>query len=274
MPEAKAPPPPQPAGTNAAVNVPKESDRPWRPKQKREANDFGAILRLFVVPIVAVTVFIGILFALILPGVGEIFAKFDSLDNIRQNTESLNQTITQLQALSTRRTEVENDLELVNNIAPVGVTEVVVFQKKIANLAALNGLTLVKSQTDEQILAIENDNPVLGINEIPSQLSINGTLPNIKRFIEQIKDLEDFVIIGEMQIRVVDEVSPDRLTDTSLTWNLDITLVKYQFQQPNEQNKLAEAYAAVPVTVKIEQSILDFIRNKFSTVNEEGLLDN
>lgn len=222
------------------------------------------MLKLFIVPIVAVSIFVGLLLFLIIPGVLDIFAKFEDLDSVRQNTNTINETITQLQELSDNRDQLTQDLELVNKIAPVGATEVVVFQKKVAALAATNGLAVVRTLTDEQILAIENDNPVLGINEIPSRLSVNGTLQNIKKFITEINNLEDFVIIGEMQIRVVDSVVVERLTDPSLNWNLEITLIKYQFQQPNAQNQLAEAYAAVPVTVKIEKSILDFIRNKFS----------
>lgn len=240
------------------------SAKPWKEKEKPLGPDPVEMLKLFIVPIVAVSIFVGLLLFLIIPGVLDIFAKFEDLDSVRQNTNTINETITQLQELSDNRDQLTQDLELVNKIAPVGATEVVVFQKKVAALAATNGLAVVRTLTDEQILAIENDNPVLGINEIPSRLSVNGTLQNIKKFITEINNLEDFVIIGEMQIRVVDSVVVERLTDPSLNWNLEITLIKYQFQQPNAQNQLAEAYAAVPVTVKIEKSILDFIRNKFS----------
>lgn len=250
-----------------------QNQQPQPPgKKKKNTIDWRKILKLFIVPIVAVTVFISILVLLILPEISNTFTKLDDLTSTREKTESVIEVTTQLQALNTNRSQIESDLESVNKIAPAGNTEVVLFQQKIADLAKANGLRIVSSKTEEEVLSVEGDNPILGINEIPSTFSLNGKFAKIQTFIEGIKTLEDFVIIGEMQIRVIDQVSPDKLTDQNLEWNLLITLIKYQFQQPNEENKLAEAYLQVPPTVDIEDKILEFIRAKFagSTDTSEG----
>lgn len=242
-----------------------QPEEPKQEKKKKEGIDWRKVLRLFIVPIVAITMFLGILFLLIVPEISNTFSKLDDLTAIRERTEGVIEVTTQLAGLNSRVSQVQLDLDSVNKIAPVGNTEVVLFQQKIADLARQNSLLIISSKTEEQVLTVEGDNPILGINEIPSTFSLNGRFQNIQNFIEGITTLEDFVIIGEMQIRAVDSVGPERLTDQTLQWNILITLIKYQFQEPNEQNKLAEAYIQVPPTVSIEEKILEFIRAKFAS---------
>lgn len=248
--------PPQAENTDQKPDPKKEEDK--------LAIDWRKIIRLFIVPIVAISVFLGLLFFLILPEISNTFNKLDDLTAIRERTEGVTEITSQLATLNTNMPQLQADLDAVDKIAPVGNTEVVLFQQKIAELAKKNNLVIVSSQTEEQVLSVEGDNPILGINEIPSTFSLNGLFANIQSFIEQIQTLEDFVIIGEMQIKAIDSVGPERLTDQTLQWNIQITLIKYQFQEPNEQNKLAEAYLQVPPTVDIEEKILEFIRAKFS----------
>ncbi|MCA9379149.1 hypothetical protein KC640_01860, partial [Candidatus Dojkabacteria bacterium] len=171
---------------------------------------------------------------------------------------------------------IDRSLSLVNNLAPASNTEVVRFQQRIADLATSFGLRNLNSQTAEYTDTISvtggNDNPLLGIIEIPSSFSLQGKFANVQNFIAAIKSLEDFVIVGEMEIRVVGAVAPEQLTSSSLDWNLDITLIKYQFQQPNENNKLADAYAKVPPSVKIDSDVLEFISQKYPLEATNGLV--
>lgn len=222
------------------------------------------IVRLYIIPLSAVIFFFFIFIGLILPNVGNIFALLDEISSIRESTNEVVLTTTELQRLSEDTAQIVGDLALVNQIAPAGVTQVVVFQQKIATLARQFNLRVLQTQTGEQRLLIENDNPILGINEIPSTFSVTGKISNIRGFIQEINQIEDFVIIGELTIRALDGVSVTELGDPNIEWNMEVTLVKYQFLVPDEQNKLAEAYFQVPPTSKIDEEILEFVRAKFS----------
>jgi len=51
------------------------------------------------------------------------------------------------------------------------------------------------------------------------------------------------------------------------SWVLGITLVKYQFQTPNEANQLDDAYSRVPATVIIDEDVMNFVYEKYGTAS-------
>lgn len=221
-------------------------------------------LQIYLVPIVAIFVFLAILVILVIPGVSDIFSKLDQATLVGEQLDNVNQSITQLTTLRAGQSQLNTNLQYVNQIAPAGKTEVVKFQQRISELAGKSGLQVIKSETDEEELVLPNEVKTLGIIQIPSTFTLAGKLANIKDFIQKIKLLEDFVIVGEMQIKVAQKVDVQTLAaNSNLTWSLIITLIKYQFQQPDEQNHLAQAYAEVPPSVKIDTDVLEFIRSKY-----------
>lgn len=241
----------------------------YRPKQAEGGLivSWGRVLQIFIVPVVAIVIFVAILFFFVLRGVNDAFDTLADIDRTREQISTVNDTIGQLQTLSQQKDVIDQSLALVSNLAPAEQTEVVKFQQRIAELAARYNLRNLNSQTaeysDNPSITGGTENPLLGIIEIPSSFSLQGKFADIQGFIAAIKTLDDFVIIGEMEIKVVGSVSPEQLTSSFLDWSLNITLIKYQFQQPDENNKLADAYAKVPPTVKIDTDVLEFINQKY-----------
>jgi Tfp pilus assembly protein PilO len=230
------------------------------------------ILKLYVVPIVAVVVFIGMLFILIIPQLSGIFQKLDHISSLSADYDTLVTNEKDLQTLTSKITETNSDLALVNQLAPTGLTEVVNFQRRITDLATQNRLTVVESKSGEQALVVDESIAVLGLVEIPSTFTLQGSFANVKSFIEKIKNLYDFVLIGEMSLTATDKDVKDDLLKTIVDqdWTLEITLTKYQFQVPDAQNKLAEAYLRVPPTVQVDKDTLEFVRGKYQANQPTG----
>jgi hypothetical protein len=88
-------------------------------------------------------------------------------------------------------------------------------------------------------------------------------LDKIQGFVSAIQKSDDFIIIGQMELVSVSD--DDNLPIGQIVngnWRLEISLIKYQFPVANEQNKLQQIYGQVPPTVKPDQKVLEFIRQK------------
>jgi Tfp pilus assembly protein PilO len=240
-------------------------------KQDSERIGWGKVLDLYVVPIALIAIFGGIIFLLIVPAVSNVFFQLGEIQTLNTETTEKDAQIARLRELSSRSSQITNDLAAIETIVPEGVTEVVNFQEALRALAErTHGLTVVEASTGERVLKSstngadsEENLRILALIEIPSTFAISGNLDQIKAFVADIKNLSDFVIIGEMELRTDQEFQANQLEAiASGEWRLTITLVKYQFQVPDEQNQLQAVYSQVPETIQLSADVLEYVRLK------------
>jgi len=229
----------------------------------------AVILRSYVVPLLVLSIFGAMLIFLILPKISEILGKLEQTNSLYDQTRIMDAEIQTIFALNQDQAQFGTDLLLINQIAPSGATEVVNFHQKVLGLIQANGLTVQQSSLEESVKQAEDQasSSSLGIIEIPSTFTLNGPFSGLKRFVEQIRSLSDFVIIGEMALRA--NIDPNAAVGLvgggQDNWTLIITLIKYQFQEPNEQNKLQQIFQKIPPNLKPDQTVIDFAREKFAT---------
>lgn len=222
-------------------------------KQQQQNIPMPKILKLYVLPIATLIIFTSIVVFMVLPAVSGLFAGMDEISRLNNTVKQKDVELSQLQNLQSREAQLDLDLSAIARIVPTGRTEVVNFQLRVVSLASQFGLQVSEVETAEQVLQTGEENiSALGIIEIPSNFTITGSLEQIKAFILSLETIDDFVIIGEMV------VGADR--QTAGLWNLDLLLIKYQFQNPDEQNQLLEAYSRVPITAEADEEILRLVR--------------
>lgn len=266
----------QPEGGEAAPKVSPSSltadeiqKQEQRKKELQKLNlGWRRVLRMYIVPIVALSVFFATLLFMIIPGIQRLFSDLDVISLQGEQLDDMNIQLAQLQSLLTNSQSLNSDLAIINSIVPTGLTAVVDFQQRVVDLAEANGLTVGETSTAEQILNLEQTGgnvASLGTIEIPSTFSIAGDFASIKAFIEDIQSLDDFVIIGEMALKTSSDSNLTTTTDiASQGWSLTLTLVKYQFQSVEQQASLADIYRQVPPTTGLDEDILEFVRSKFN----------
>jgi Tfp pilus assembly protein PilO len=221
----------------------------------------GKILKLYIFPLGIVIGFSLIWIYLVFPKITEIFDQVDQSVLLAEQITAENEKLSALYLLSSKSTKITTDLDLINKVAPVETTQVVEFQQNIIQMAERNNLLVVEAFTQNRELVVESEqSEVLGIIEIPSEFTMRGDFTNIKAFIQAINDLKDFVIIGEMTLSSAADLESENLGNLyNGSWVLGITLVKYQFQTPNEANQLDDAYSRVPATVIIDEDVMNFV---------------
>jgi len=229
----------------------------------------GKILKLYIFPLGIVIGFSLIWIYLVFPKITEIFDQVDQSVLLAEQITAENEKLSALYLLSSKSTKITTDLDLINKVAPVETTQVVEFQQNIIQMAERNNLLVVEAFTQNRELVVESEqSEVLGIIEIPSEFTMRGDFTNIKAFIQAINDLKDFVIIGEMTLSSAADLESENLGNLyNGSWVLGITLVKYQFQTPNEANQLDDAYSRVPATVIIDEDVMNFVYEKYGTAS-------
>jgi Tfp pilus assembly protein PilO len=221
--------------------------------------------KLYVLPIIAIAIFVGIIIFMVFPKVSEIFT---DLDKISQNNEVITnklQEIQSLKALSDNYNGLNSQLEIVNQIAPTGKTEVVKFRDKVTSLMQDNKLSVISQRLSESDVDVKNtnDKKVVGniiLQEVPFIFEVQGKYTNIIAFINNLSTIDDFVIVKEMNL-ASSNVTGDLFKDD---WVFKINLVKYQFSNSNI-DLLEKAYLGVSPNSEISKVIRDYIASRKSS---------
>lgn len=241
-----------------------------REQKKADKLSSATLFRVYLVPLLVVGVFAVIIFALIIPGIGEIFSQLDKTTQTNNQVRALDTRIQRLQLLAAQSAQVNLDLAALNLVVPEAITEVVNFQQQVRRLMAeQNGLEVGGATTAEQAIAaieresITDSDPIV-ILQIPTTFTGRGTIQNIRSFIEDIKELNSFVVIGEMDVNnseLFDSTNLQQI-DTSDQWQINITLIKYQFASNAEAQVVRALYLNRAESATLDQSVLEYIRGK------------
>ncbi len=226
------------------------------------------LLKLYVLPIVVGTIFILIITGMVLPKVNEIFNGLDNLGQINQNLATKKQEVDALKALSNNFNELSAQLEVVNQIAPTGRTEVVKFRDRITEVIKKNNLQVISQTLSENDFDLKNlqDQKVVGniiLQEVPFLFEVKGKYNNILAFINDLSSVDDFVIVKEMQLASTNTTG-NLFTDD---WVFKMNLIKYQFSNSNT-DLLEKAYLGVSPTSQISKIISDYIAARQASQNQ------
>lgn len=241
-----------------------------REKKKSERLSRATLFRVYLVPLLVVGVFAIIVFVLIIPGIGEIFSQLDRTTQTNNQVRELDNRIQRLQTLAAQSNQVNLDLAALNLVVPEAITEVVNFQQQVRRLMSeQNGLEVGGATTAEQAIAaieretIEENDPIV-ILQIPTTFTGRGTIQNIRSFIEDIKELNSFVVIGQLDVNngeLFDSTNLQQI-DTSNQWQINITLIKYQFAANAEARLIRQLYINRAESATLDQNVLEYIRGK------------
>lgn len=205
--------------------------------------DRSKIIRIYIVPIITLVFFVGIVVFLIIPKISEIF---DGLGKIRSDNEQIsviNTSDTELAQLEQRKDEIQADLANLNTIASGGTTRVVEFRDKIAGILTSFDLVIENQNISESSFINTDVGDSVILIEIPFNFAVTGTLDSTKAFINRLSSIEDFAIVKELDIKKGD----------GDLWTMNIILIKYQFGVNPEVNDLylnVDIHSTVPDNIR------------------------
>ncbi len=218
----------------------------------KEASKF---IRMYVAPLVTVVLFLFILIFLLIPKVSEIFNGLDTISTLSSESKELESRLATLTDLANKSNLLVAELQIINETATTGNTEVVKFRDTITDLCNQNNIRIVsQSLSEADIIDSEtlNINKGLVLQEIPFNFEINGNYQNILNFIEDLSALEEFIIVREMSLSGADT----QLGTVESTMKL--TIDKYQFIV-RDIDIMQATYLSVPETAEINQKVLEYI---------------
>lgn len=226
-------------------------------KDESSSTKILKFLKVYIFPVLSILLFLLGIFGFVIPLIFEIFGTLDQINLAREELTQKQQSLSQVKSMFSNKSSLEQDVEILNSIAPTELTEVVNFGQKISDLAIEYNLTVNEqfaSDNDSVNVAESSlaDSIPLVLREVPSNLEITGEAADIFEFIDALGEIDDFIVVKEMDLSASDELS----------WSMEINLVKYQFDQRNTEMSLYESYIKVPITAKINQDLRDYIDSR------------
>ncbi len=224
--------------------------------QAKKKKDTIKYIRLYVIPIFAVSFFIGILIFLTIPKINEIITSLDTISannaTIAQNTADL----AKLDSLSSQYNTIVQNLGVIDGIAPLGSTEVVKFRDRITNLIQSNNITIIsqrlsEANTQPDSQDTQTQSPII-LQEVPFIFTITGSYTNIVKFIQDLNTVEDFIVIKEMELA-------GSGNEDQGDWQMKINIVKYQFNTDTNAD-LRKLFMNVPIDAELNTLLQQYIR--------------
>lgn len=220
----------------------------------------------YIVPIITLTIFFLIVILLVIPKFREIFSDVDKIAANNTIIRTKNIELEFLAQLKIRYPELVESLNIINKIAPAGVTQVLSFRDKITKLANANSLTITsQSFSEAQINSLGNqiyqsDNGgILLLQSIPSIFEIEGKYEEIINFINDLDTVDDFVVIKQMDFIVRDRNNPNASPRTEIRFD------KYLFNDLGP-DALRLNYINIPVTALPSPEFLKYISKRNITI--------
>lgn len=231
--------------------------------KKIKINDLLQFIKNNLLPIATLGVFILIIVVLLIPKLSQIFSDIEAITQNNQIIKEKNSELLALSSLKDSYPQIAANLNLINTIAPSGVTQVLSFRDKITELAETNSLTVTAQSfseneiinTQSQIYKDSSGN-VLMIQSIPSLFSIEGKYDSIISFIKGLDSIGDFVVIKQMDFIVKDRLNPLATPKTEIRFD------KFLFNSTNTE-LLRGSYLQIPSTLRPSEEFLDYINTRY-----------
>lgn len=218
--------------------------------------DYWEDIKFYYLPIIIVVIFFLILILGVYPALSLLLNNIEELGTIRDEVDKKDEKIIVLKDLQSKSGVTNKYLDSINKIAPVDQTNVADFQTSIKNVATQNKLTLIDATSGEEIIANEESNMnFLQLIEVPTQFELEGTFTNLRKFLIDIYNGEDFIIIQEMEFRKAEGAT---------NWKMDVTFAKYQFiESEATQTDQYNEYTKISEVSRPDKSVLEFLDDKY-----------
>lgn len=223
--------------------------------QERKKNNIK-IIKLYVIPIMAISFFVGILLFLTIPKINEIFASLDTVSTNNLTISENDAKLAQLDRLTDQYNNIVVNLGVIDGIAPLGSTEVVKFRDRVTSIIQANSIEIInqrlsEANTEAETQDSQNVSPII-LQEVPFIFTITGSYTNIVNFINSLSTVEDFIVIKEM------ELASTSGGDLNGIWQLKINIVKYQFNTDSNAD-LRNLFINVPIDASLNTLIQQYI---------------
>lgn len=233
--------------------------------QEKKKNNIK-IIKLYVIPIMAIAFFVGILLLLTIPKINEIFSSLDTVAANNLTIADNNLKLAQLDRLTGQYNNIVSNLGVIDGIAPLGSTEVVKFRDRVTSIIQSNNIEIInqrlsEANTEADTQDSQNVSPII-LQEVPFIFTITGSYQNIVNFINSLSTVEDFIVIKEM------ELTSTTNGDLNANWQLKINIVKYQFNTDANAD-LRNLFINVPIDANLNTLIQQYIAAR-SPLNGTG----
>jgi|GEM_PF-6983226 len=224
-------------------------------------------LRFYYVPVFIVAIFLFIGIFAVYPSTLSLLESMSTITDLQDDVDAKEQRIEKLEQLQDKSTQTHQYLQYINKIAPIEKTNVTNFQTAIKQVAKENNLVVEDAIGGEEIISDEGGSSPFQLVEVPMNFTLVGSFGDLKRFLTNIYLGENFIIIQRMDLA--------KSQQEASVWTMQITLVKYQFVEPNEAQ--TEVQIVAPASTEEvysedqvpNQDVLNFLDEKY-IVNDEG----
>lgn len=211
-------------------------------------------IRFYLVPLVAVIIFFYILLFVVLPQINALLDGLDEVSATEQERDQLLSDQSRINALLERRSAILQNLEAINQVAPAGNTEVIIFAERVQNIATSRNLTLTSQQTTSVGRAgglTQRINSPISLLEVTVAFEVQGNFRNISNFIDDISALDDFIIINDYEL--TGSVADD-------SWSFNVVFSKYQFVE--DETRSSEVYRSIRPTETLDPEIEEYLEER------------
>lgn len=223
-------------------------------KEKRTSDYYVHILKFYYLPVFIVMIFLLVAVFAVLPSLKSLLSNYSELNNLKNEVKDKDAKIEQLKALKNRSTQTEAYLASINKIAPVQKTNVTEFQNSIKNTAKSNRLSIQSARGGEEIVSDQQNTGSFQLVEIPMYFVFSGNFLDLKNFLNDLYQGEDFIIIEKMDLSKADK---------STEWKMDLTLVKYQFIQKDSDTSIVLNVNDLSTDLVPSEQVLQFLQEKY-----------
>lgn len=236
-------------------NIPSISNKNEEDNIEKKNSNYIDMLKYYYGPLIVLAIFFVILIFGLIPSINSLYDTYQSRNIVKAEVSSLDVRIADLKRLKNDSPKTNDYLESINSIAPVQRTNVTEFQEKIKNIAKENNLTTESAKTRELIFDENADNTdYLLLIEVPSEFTFSGEFVDVKAFLAELYESDEFIIIEEMRFLKNPKDS---------MWTLDITLNKYQFSLNEESEEQSNVYLNIPEKAVPNKEVIEFLDENY-----------
>lgn len=246
------------------------------------------ILNYYLLPLGVFVVSLLLVIFVLLPQVGDVLTKLSEISTYTEDYNKLLENRQRRISLSTVTNDQKSVLGQINKLIPQSQTAVVDFSESVRTLATGNRLQVLESVAGEVVTVNTNITDDISSNtdtkielvELPAKFTMRGRFENVRKFLSDLYESGDFIIVKEMELRQVTQadtsassqqgsnVNRSSLFQTTLpenNWTIEVTLTKYQFRVSGETDadSLRSVYFNIPDGVRPATEVVDFIKRNY-----------
>lgn len=251
--------------------------------KKSSKKDFIAIVKQYSIPIISVSIFLGIAVISIFPTATSIFDNYKVLEKLQADKKQNENTISNLNTLKERDTQTITDLAMIDLIVPSEKTKIVGLQQFIVDKTRQYNLVLKDMTIGEQLQKISSTSETANSNTVtptvdaqgnpikatedslrvaPTTAQIEGKFSDIQKFFTDFYKVSDLYIITTMNLKSTGSIAPADITTSSVNWSLDITFSKYAFSEDFLTDE--SVFSQIPVSATPDDTVVNYLRKRYS----------